>query len=191
MDAEPNPGSFEKLDNGRKDLTEETTVSETSVEPKSFISSDTEARELKVQNGKGGAVQAVSINGSSSVEQSQFDASDEKSHERITTNTFNMKPPDDDDICASILLACLFCNPLDCLVATVSGCNQCFWSLCSPLFCCQSATLQPLLDASQHCDVCTCQEQCCSCCECSVGNLCLQATECLDLAMEISQMLYH
>lgn len=93
------------------------------------------------------------------------------------------------DICAAILLACLFCHPLDCLLATLRGCNECFWSLCSSLCNCNPSTLQPLLDVTQYCDFCGCLGICKS--ECQVCDICLQATECLDLAMEISQMLYH
>ncbi len=95
------------------------------------------------------------------------------------------------DLCAAILLACLFCHPLDCLLATMRGCNQCVWSLCSFLCGCEPATLQPLLDVTHHCDLCGCLGVRCFLCDCPVCDICLQATECLDLAMEISQMLYH
>lgn len=92
------------------------------------------------------------------------------------------------DLCAAILLACLFCHPLDCLLATVRGCNSCIWALCSSFCGCEPTTLQPLLDIIHHCDLCGIP---CFLCDCPVCDICLQATECLDLAMEISQMLYH
>ncbi|KAF0035304.1 hypothetical protein F2P81_013062 [Scophthalmus maximus] len=95
------------------------------------------------------------------------------------------------DLCAAILLACLFCHPLDCLLATVGGCSECVWSLCSYLCGCEPATLQPLLDVTHHCDLCRCLGARCFLCDCPICDICLQATECLDLAMEISQMLFH
>ncbi|XP_035487241.1 myoD family inhibitor domain-containing protein 2 isoform X2 [Scophthalmus maximus] len=99
--------------------------------------------------------------------------------------------PDEEDLCAAILLACLFCHPLDCLLATVGGCSECVWSLCSYLCGCEPATLQPLLDVTHHCDLCRCLGARCFLCDCPICDICLQATECLDLAMEISQMLFH
>ncbi|XP_034441532.1 myoD family inhibitor domain-containing protein 2 [Hippoglossus hippoglossus] len=99
--------------------------------------------------------------------------------------------PDEEDLCAAILLACLFCHPLDCLLATVRGCSECVWSLCSYLCGCGPTTLQPLLDITHHCNLCSCLGVRCFLCDCPISDICLQATECLDLAMEISQMLYH
>ncbi|XP_036957793.1 uncharacterized protein si:dkey-245f22.3 [Acanthopagrus latus] len=117
-----------------------------------------------------------------------------RSQGTLKTSAVNTEP-DDDDLCAAILLACLFCQPLDCLLATMRGCSECVWSLCSSLCsslcCCEPTTLQPLLDVTHQCDVCTCLDIRCFQCECPVCDICLQATECLDLAMEISQMLYH
>ncbi|XP_030275542.1 uncharacterized protein LOC115583168 [Sparus aurata] len=108
----------------------------------------------------------------------------------LKTPTVNTEP-DDGGLCAAILLACLFCQPLDCLLATMRGCNECVWSLCSSLCCCEPTALQPLLDIDHHSDVCTCLDIRCFQCEYPACDICLQATECLDLAMEISQMLYH
>ncbi|XP_058487192.1 uncharacterized protein si:dkey-245f22.3 [Solea solea] len=96
-----------------------------------------------------------------------------------------------EDLCAAILLACLFCHPLDCLLATMRGCNDCVWSLCSYLCGCKPASLQPLLDATHYCDLCSCVGIRCLLCDCTLCDICIQATECLDLAMEISQMLFH
>ncbi|XP_054641628.1 myoD family inhibitor domain-containing protein 2 [Dunckerocampus dactyliophorus] len=206
MDAKPNAGKrLEELDgrleDGCEDLAEGTTVLETSIPPRSLTSCETEAQELDVQNrtGTGPGVQALrlSITSSSSValpsatDANQSLTSDEESQEQMKTKASTVKPLDEDDLCAAILLACLFCHPLDCLLATVSGCNRCVWSLCSMLFCCESTALRPLSDIARHCGVCWCRDLCCSHCDCSICDLCLQATECLDLAMEISQMLYH
>ncbi|KAM4582603.1 uncharacterized protein V3H82_006618 [Fundulus diaphanus] len=84
------------------------------------------------------------------------------------------------DLCAAILLGCLFCRPLDCLLDTFRGCSVCVWSSCSTLCGCEPLALLPLQQLTQPCHPCRCP-----------GDLCLPATECLDLAMEISQMLYH
>ncbi|KAM9362190.1 myoD family inhibitor domain-containing protein 2 [Symphorus nematophorus] len=113
-----------------------------------------------------------------------------RSQDSLKTTTVHTEP-DADDLCAAILLACLFCHPLDCLLATMRGCNQCVWSLCSYLCGCEPTTLQPLLDITHHCDLCGCLGVRCFLCDCPVCDICMQATECLDLAMEISQMLYH
>ncbi|XP_042262123.1 myoD family inhibitor domain-containing protein isoform X1 [Thunnus maccoyii] len=124
-------------------------------------------------------------------EVSQSFTSISRSQERLKTTTVRSEPTHGDDLCASILLACLFCHPLDCLLATVRGCNACVWSLCSSLCGCESNALQPLLDVTHHCDFCRCLGVRCCLCDCPICDICLQATECLDLAMEISQMLYH
>ncbi|XP_054603955.1 myoD family inhibitor domain-containing protein [Nothobranchius furzeri] len=87
------------------------------------------------------------------------------------------------DICAAVLLHCLFCRPLDCLLETFRGCHMCVWSLCG----CEPPTMHPLLTVTHSCDLCGG----CFVCDCSVCDICLPVTECLDLAMEISQMLYH
>ncbi|KAJ3602000.1 hypothetical protein NHX12_029761 [Muraenolepis orangiensis] len=87
-----------------------------------------------------------------------------------------------DDLCAPILLACLFCNPLDCLWASVTGCHACTLSLCSYLCGCQPTLLVSLLHTGDW--------ACCSW-DCNVCCIRFPATECLDLAMEFSQMVFH
>ncbi|CAL8339727.1 unnamed protein product [Lota lota] len=77
--------------------------------------------------------------------------------------------------------ACLFCNPLDCLFATLTGCHACTLSLCSYLCGCQPTTLVPLLNT----------RGCCCSSDCNGCNVRLPATECIDLAMEFSQMVFH
>ncbi|KAF1391231.1 hypothetical protein PFLUV_G00039780 [Perca fluviatilis] len=163
-------------------------------------------------NLKGGVTRAVSICGPCSVEQeqpkplcallpssmeactvyevSQSITSISRSQESLKITTVRTEP-DGDDLCAAILLACLFCHPLDCLLAMMRGCNECVWSLCSSLCGCELRTLQPLLDITHHCDLCGCLGVRCFLCDCPACDICLQATECLDLALEFSQMLYH
>ncbi|XP_069368275.1 uncharacterized protein [Paralichthys olivaceus] len=129
-----------------------------------------------------------SVEGCSVYEDHVFTSMRSQEHLK-TTNVHTV--PEEEDLCAAILLACLFCHPLDCLLATVRGCSECVWSLCSYLCGCGPATLQPLLDVTHHCDLCSCLGVRCFLCECPISEICLQATECLDLSMEISQMLYH
>ncbi|CAB1439951.1 unnamed protein product [Pleuronectes platessa] len=113
-----------------------------------------------------------------------------KSQESLKTKSVHTEP-DEEDLCAAILLGCLFCHPLDCLLATVRGCSECVWSLCSYLCGCGPDTLQPLLDITHHCNLCSCLGDRRFLCDCPISDICVQATECLDLSMEISQMLYH
>ncbi|TDH14607.1 hypothetical protein EPR50_G00043960 [Perca flavescens] len=163
-------------------------------------------------NLKGGVTRAVSICGPCSVEQeqpkplcallpssmeactvyevSQSITSISRSQESLNITTVHTEP-DGDDLCAAILLACLFCHPLDCLLAMMRGCNECVWSLCSYLCGCELRTLQPLLDITHHCDLCGGLGVRCFLCDCPACDICLQATECLDLALEFSQMLHH
>uniref|UniRef100_A0A8C2ZEJ9 Uncharacterized protein n=1 Tax=Cyclopterus lumpus TaxID=8103 RepID=A0A8C2ZEJ9_CYCLU len=95
--------------------------------------------------------------------------------------SFSFSPPR--DLCAAILLACLFCHPLDCLPAAARGCAECARWLCGFLCGCEPGTLRPLLEAAGRR-----RDLCGGPCACPG---CLQASECLDLSMEISQMLYH
>ncbi|XP_035807872.1 uncharacterized protein si:dkey-245f22.3 [Amphiprion ocellaris] len=131
-----------------------------------------------------------SVESCTALEASQSFTSTIRNQESLKTSTVHIEP-DGEDLVAAILLACLFCHPLDCLLATLRGFNGCVWSLCSSLCGCEPTTMQPLLDATNHCDLCGCLGVRCFLCDCPVCDICLQATECLDLAMEISQMLYH
>ncbi|CAL8380016.1 unnamed protein product [Boreogadus saida] len=83
-----------------------------------------------------------------------------------------------------------FCNPLGCLFATVTGCHASTLSRCSYLCGCQPNTLEPLLNMA---DCCSCLVvNCCCSSDCNGCSVCLPAaTECIDLAMEFSQMVFH
>ncbi|XP_061689323.1 myoD family inhibitor domain-containing protein 2 isoform X2 [Syngnathoides biaculeatus] len=195
------PKDFEKLDCRCEDSPCKTDLKSPNVPVLySCIAGETEAQEQNMQNSNHEEVQARLMTDLSCVEKQQpqllsvllssgtkESITSAKKSQELNTNTFII-PPGEDDLCTPILLGCLFCHPLDCLLATVRGCSKC---LCSSLFCCEPATTQSLLNITQHCNVCRCQELCDSQCDCSICGLCLQATECLDLAMEISQMLYH
>ncbi|XP_044024218.1 uncharacterized protein si:dkey-245f22.3 [Siniperca chuatsi] len=194
--------------------TEDTKLSSTDISVNVFPNKTIEASvETNFHNNpKGGVTRAVSMCSPCSVEKdqpkplcallpssketrtvyevSQSFTSISGSQESPKTTTVHAEP-DGDDLCAAILLACLFCHPLDCFLAMMRGCNECVWSLCSSLCGCEPTTLQPLLDVTHHCDLCGCLGVRCFLCDCPVCDICLQATECLDLAMEVSQMLYH
>ncbi|CAI5688821.1 unnamed protein product [Oreochromis niloticus] len=110
-----------------------------------------------------------------------------KSQESLKTTSAHTDPGAEGDLCAAILMACLFCHPLDCLLSTLRGFNGCAWWLCSSFYDCE-----PLLHVMHHCNLCGCLGVSrCFQSDCPLCDLCLHATECLDLAMEISQMLYH
>ncbi|KAL0978620.1 hypothetical protein UPYG_G00172960 [Umbra pygmaea] len=115
--------------------------------------------------------------------------------------TAQINQGDGDDLCASILLACLFCQPWDCLLATGEGCDACTWSLCSSLCskicCCEPDFLDSLQYITDHCGCCGCLDTHCSLCGapgmecCVVCDVCIETRACLDLGMEISQILFH
>ncbi|XP_014824710.1 PREDICTED: uncharacterized protein LOC106904760 [Poecilia mexicana] len=108
----------------------------------------------------------------------------------LKTSSANIEPGGS-DLCAAILLGCLFCRPVDCLTETFRGCTVCFCSLCSSLFGCEPGALRPLLEFTRTCSPCACAGARRFLCDCAGCDVCLPVTECLDLAMEISQMLYH
>ncbi|XP_051528867.1 myoD family inhibitor domain-containing protein 2 [Myxocyprinus asiaticus] len=105
-----------------------------------------------------------------------------------------------EDLCATLLLACLFCKFWDCMLAVGDGCQYCMASICSSLCskacCCDPSSLE---DFMEFCPCCSCTdyvEACgCSCgrgaFDCSICDLCLQTTECLELGMELSQLMFH
>ncbi|KAG9260146.1 uncharacterized protein si:dkey-245f22.3 [Astyanax mexicanus] len=99
-----------------------------------------------------------------------------------------------DDLCASVLLACLFCRVEECVSAAVDGLQQCVSCLCSELCsrlcCCDPASLEPVLEACPGCDPGGCVDSY-LCSDCAACELCLHATECLEFGMEISQLLFH
>ncbi|KAF4107463.1 uncharacterized protein si:dkey-245f22.3 [Onychostoma macrolepis] len=116
-----------------------------------------------------------------------------------TLSRMSLKAPVE-DLCASFLLACLFCKFWDCVLAVGDGCQYCVASICSSFCsnacCCDPSYLEDFID---FCPCCSCTEYIeacgCSCGEstfdCSICDLCLQTTECLELGMELSQLLFH
>lgn len=122
---------------------------------------------------------------------------------RSSTSTLksrlSLKTPAE-DLCASFLLACLFCKFWDCVLAVGDGCQYCVASICtsfcSHACCCDPSSLEDLIG---FCPCCSCAEyvQACGCScgenafDCSICDLCSQTTECLELGMELSQLLFH
>ncbi|XP_042622354.1 uncharacterized protein LOC109074766 isoform X3 [Cyprinus carpio] len=116
-----------------------------------------------------------------------------------TLSHLSLKAPVE-DLCASFLLACLFCKFWDCVLAVGDGCQYSVASICSSFCsnacCCDPSSLEEYID---FCSCCSCTEymEACGCTcgentfDCSICDLCLQTTECLELGMELSQLLFH
>ncbi|XP_036415669.1 uncharacterized protein si:dkey-245f22.3 [Colossoma macropomum] len=115
-----------------------------------------------------------------------------KSEHGLKTAKANHQESAGDDLCASLVLACLFCRGEECVSAAADVLQQCVSFLCAKLCCCDPASLEPVLEVFPSCDPAGCLDpHCCLCGECSVCELCLHATECLELGMEVSQLLFH
>ncbi|XP_066435802.1 myoD family inhibitor domain-containing protein 2-like isoform X1 [Eleutherodactylus coqui] len=82
------------------------------------------------------------------------------------------------DLTASLLLACLFCHFSDCLLLLPGTCLSGVRCLCS-------YTCLPDLH-----DLCCCGTSSC-CTNSGCLDLCQHTAECLELAMEISELCYH
>ncbi|XP_026117040.1 uncharacterized protein LOC113095917 [Carassius auratus] len=116
-----------------------------------------------------------------------------------TSSHLSLKAPVE-DLCASFLLACLFCKFWDCVLAVGDGCQYSVASICSSFCsnacCCDPSSLEDYIDLCSCCSCAEYMEACgCTCGEntfdCSICDLCLQTTECLELGMELSQLLFH
>nr|XP_040145764.1 myoD family inhibitor domain-containing protein 2 [Ictidomys tridecemlineatus] len=88
---------------------------------------------------------------------------------------------DMEEECASLILACLFCQFGDCLLMLPDTCEAVCTGLCFPSHGYHHATDEehPRGDCSCSCDV-----------DCSLFESCHETSECLELAMEISEMCY-
>ncbi|XP_063287863.1 myoD family inhibitor domain-containing protein 2-like isoform X1 [Pelobates fuscus] len=88
------------------------------------------------------------------------------------------------DLAASLLLACLFCHFSDCLLLLPGTCSlglRCLGSSSLPNDCLPSFP-----------ELCCCC--CCSSCDnidCGFLDVCQHTAECLELAMEVSELCYH
>ncbi|XP_056397027.1 myoD family inhibitor domain-containing protein 2-like [Hyla sarda] len=84
------------------------------------------------------------------------------------------------DLTASLLLACLFCHFSDCLVLLPGTCGTSVRCLCS------YSCLPELNDLC-----CCCTSSCCTNTDCDFLDLCFNTAECLELAMEMSELCFH
>ncbi|XP_040214530.1 myoD family inhibitor domain-containing protein 2 [Rana temporaria] len=84
--------------------------------------------------------------------------------------------------CATLILACLFCHFCDFLLMLPSMCENMVTSLCCP-----SRRYYHTSDEEQANSDCNC-----SCdCDCGLFDACQESGECLEFAMEISEICYH
>ncbi|XP_054992654.1 myoD family inhibitor domain-containing protein 2 [Sorex araneus] len=88
---------------------------------------------------------------------------------------------DTDDECASLILTCLFCQFWDCLLMLPDICG----TMCTSL-CCPSHRYHHTSDESHSRNDCNCN---CDM-DCSLFESCHETSECLELAMEISEICY-
>ncbi|XP_031748018.1 myoD family inhibitor domain-containing protein 2-like isoform X1 [Xenopus tropicalis] len=87
------------------------------------------------------------------------------------------------DLSASLLLACLFCHFSDCLVLLPGTCDLGLRCLC----CSQS----PSSCLSAFPDLCCClSPSACSNTDCGCLDMCQHTAECLEFAMEVSELCY-
>ncbi|XP_049718560.1 myoD family inhibitor domain-containing protein 2 isoform X1 [Elephas maximus indicus] len=88
---------------------------------------------------------------------------------------------DTEDECASLILTCLFCQFWDCLLMLPDTCE----TVCTNL-CCPSHRYHHTSDENQPQNDCNC-----SCdLDCSLFESCHETGQCLELAMEISEICY-
>uniref|UniRef100_A0A9L0RIP7 MyoD family inhibitor domain containing 2 n=1 Tax=Equus caballus TaxID=9796 RepID=A0A9L0RIP7_HORSE len=88
---------------------------------------------------------------------------------------------DTDEECASLILTCLFCQFWDCLLMLPDTCE----TVCINL-CCPSHRYHHTSDESHSRNDCNCN---CDV-DCSLFESCHETSECLELAMEISEICY-
>ncbi|XP_016043734.1 myoD family inhibitor domain-containing protein 2 [Erinaceus europaeus] len=96
-------------------------------------------------------------------------------------NDTSVHQRDTDDECASLILTCLFCQFWDCLLMLPDICE----TLCTNL-CCPSHGYHHTSDESHSRSDCNCN---CDV-DCSLFESCHETSECLELAMEISEICY-
>ncbi|XP_059112786.1 myoD family inhibitor domain-containing protein 2 isoform X1 [Peromyscus eremicus] len=98
----------------------------------------------------------------------------------LQTNT-SVHRRDADEECASLILTCLFCQFLDCLLMLPDTCETVCINLCCPSHRYYSASDEnhPRNDCNLTCDM-----------DCSLFESCHETSECLELAMEISEICY-
>ncbi|DAA17108.1 myoD family inhibitor domain-containing protein 2 isoform X2 [Bos indicus] len=98
----------------------------------------------------------------------------------LQTDT-SVHPRDTDEDCASLILTCLFCQFLDCLLMLPDTCE----TVCINV-CCPSLRYHHTSDESHSRNDCNCN---CDI-DCSLFESCHETSDCLELAMEISEICY-
>uniref|UniRef100_A0A803JRE2 MyoD family inhibitor domain containing 2 n=1 Tax=Xenopus tropicalis TaxID=8364 RepID=A0A803JRE2_XENTR len=89
---------------------------------------------------------------------------------------------DNEGECASLILTCLFCQFCDFLLMLPDTCESVLTNLCCPSYRYYHAS-----EEDQMCNDCNC-----SCdFDCSFIEMCQESTECLEFALEISEICYH
>ncbi|XP_053545351.1 myoD family inhibitor domain-containing protein 2 [Bombina bombina] len=88
---------------------------------------------------------------------------------------------DNEGECASLILACLFCHFCDFLLMLPNTCENIMLNLCCPLhrYYHTSAEEHTNNDCNCDCDF-----------DCGLFDACQESTECLEFAMEISEVCY-
>ncbi|XP_068104822.1 myoD family inhibitor domain-containing protein 2-like isoform X1 [Hyperolius riggenbachi] len=98
---------------------------------------------------------------------------------RLSASHIEAAAGDVSDLTASLLLACLFCHFSDCLVLMPGTCFSSLRCLCA--FSC----------LPDLCDLCCCSPSCCNAAiDCQFLDVCHHTAECLELAMEISELCF-
>ncbi|OCT66849.1 myoD family inhibitor domain-containing protein 2 isoform X1 [Xenopus laevis] len=102
---------------------------------------------------------------------------------KLSASHIEQAAGDVSDLSASLFLACLFCHFSDCLVLLPGTCDLGLRSLCfSP---------SPSSCLSSFPDLCCClSPSACSNTDCGCLDVCQHTAECLELAMEVSEMCY-
>uniref|UniRef100_A0A8D0L8S2 MyoD family inhibitor domain containing 2 n=1 Tax=Sphenodon punctatus TaxID=8508 RepID=A0A8D0L8S2_SPHPU len=89
---------------------------------------------------------------------------------------------DVDDECATLILACLFCQFWDFLIMLPDACENWLTNVCCPSHRYHSTSNENHSNGDCNCD---CDM------DCSIFESCHETSECLELALEISQVCYH
>ncbi|XP_038267659.1 myoD family inhibitor domain-containing protein 2 [Dermochelys coriacea] len=96
-------------------------------------------------------------------------------------NDASVHQRDSDDECASLILACLFCQFWDFLIMLPNTCENWLINMCCPSYRYHhtSSENHSNNDCNCECDI-----------DCSIFESCHETSECLELALEISEVCY-
>uniref|UniRef100_A0A8C3XTV6 MyoD family inhibitor domain containing 2 n=1 Tax=Chelydra serpentina TaxID=8475 RepID=A0A8C3XTV6_CHESE len=96
-------------------------------------------------------------------------------------NDASVHQRDSDDECASLILACLFCQFWDFLIMLPNTCENWLINMCCPSYRYHHTSNENHSnnDCNCDCDI-----------DCSIFESCHETSECLELALEISEVCY-